>query len=138
MTATTYGDVLGTHGVEIPEHLEAQAAIPVLTGLQVQGDVAIIPMRPSAKKGQPVPPAGIAVVRGESGGNTHLLVSEGAVAWAPVTGRALDLDLGVVDVPEGATAFMLHPEHGCNAMGPGSYLIRRQREQADELRMVAD
>lgn len=137
MTAT-YGDILDAHNVTIPEHLERQAAIPVLTGLQVQGDVAVIPQRPSMKKGSLVPATGVAVVRGESGGNTHLLVTDGAVTWAPVEGRATGLDLGVVDVPVGATAFLLHSEHGANAMGPGSYLIRRQREQADELRMVAD
>ncbi len=135
---TTYGDVLGAHGVDIPAHLEAQAAIPVLGGLQVQGDVAVIPTRPGMKQGTPVPPAGIAVVQGESGGNTHLLVAEGPVSWAPVVGNPSLLDLGVVTVPEGATALLLHPEHGANAMGPGNYTIRRQREQADELRMVAD
>ncbi len=138
MTATTYDDVLSAHGVTIPAHLEAQAAIPVLTCLQVQGDVAIIPTRPGIKKGTPVPAAGIAVVRGESGGNTHLLVAEGPVSWAPVVGNPGLLDLGVVTVPEGATAFLLHPEHGANAMGPGAYTLRRQREQADELRVVAD
>lgn len=138
MTATTYNDVLSAHGVTIPTHLEAQAAIPVLTGLQVQGDVAIVPSRPSMKQGTPVPAGGIAVVRGESGGNTHLLVAEGPVSWAPVVGNPTVLDLGVVTVPEGATAFLLHPEHGANAMGPGNYTLRRQREQADELRIVAD
>ncbi len=135
---TTYDDVLSAHGVTIPAHLEAQAAIPVLTGLQVQGDVAIVPAPPSAKNGSPVLAAGVAVVRGESGGNTHLLVAEGPVSWAPVVGNPDLLDLGIVTVPEGATAFLLHPEHGANAMGPGNYVIRRQREQADELRVVAD
>jgi hypothetical protein len=138
VTATTYDDVLSAHGVTIPAHLEAQAAIPVLTGLQVQGDVAIVPSRPSMRQGTPVPAGGIAVVRGESGGNTHLLVAEGPVSWAPVVGNPTGLDLGVVTVPEGATAFLLHPEHGANAMGPGNYTLRRQREQADELRIVAD
>lgn len=137
MTAT-YDAVLSAHGVTIPAHLEAQAAIPVLTCLQVQGDVAIIPTRPGMKKGTLVPSSGIAVVRGESGGNTHLLVTEGPVSWAPVVGNPTVLDLGVVTVPKGATAFLLHPEHGANAMGAGSYTLRRQREQADELRMVAD
>ena len=138
MSKTTYGDLLSTHGVDIPAHLEEQAAIPVLTGMQMQGDVAIIPTKPGAKKGTPVPPVGVPVVRGESGGNTHLLVAEGAVSWAPVVGNPMLLDLGVVTVPEGATAFLLHPEHGANAMGAGHYVIRRQREQADELRVVAD
>lgn len=135
---TTYAEVLGAHGVEIPAHLEAQAEIPVLCGLQVQGDVAVIPARSSAKAGAPVPPEGVAVVRAEAGGNTHLLVAAGAVRWAPIEGRPDALDLGVVDVAKGATAYLLHPEHGANAMAPGSYLLRRQREQADAIRMVAD
>jgi hypothetical protein len=134
----TYGEVLTGYDVKIPAHLEAQAAIPVLGGLQVQGDVAIIPCRPSMKQGDAVPPTGVAVVRGESGGNTHLLVAEGLVTWAPVTGNPSLLDLGVVTVPEGSTAFLLHPEHGANGLAPGVYILRRQREQADELRLVAD
>lgn len=139
MTATTtYGALLGAHDIEVPAHLEEQAEIPVLTGLQIQGDVAIVPTRPSAKQGRPVPPTGVAVVRGESGGHTHLLVGDGAVTWAPVEGRAGGQDLGVATVLKGGTAWLLHPEHGANAMGPGAYLIRRQREQADEIRLVAD
>lgn len=121
--------------VEIPDHLLASAEIPVLTGTQVQGDVIMIPTRASAKPGEAVPALGVAVVRGENGGHTHLLVGEG-VLWAPVAGEGQAL--GVVTVPEGSTATLLHPEHGGNAMGPGSYTIRRQREQADEIRLVRD
>jgi hypothetical protein len=134
--ATTYGALLGAHQIEVPRHLEEDAAIPVLTGLQIQGDVAIIPMRPSVKPAVVVPPAGVPVVRGEAGGNTHLLLGEGGVVWAPVEG--LSQDLGVVTVPDGGTAYLLHPEHGANAMGPGAYRLRRQREQRDEIALVAD
>lgn len=121
--------------VEIPAHLEADAELPVLTGLQVQGDVAIVPTRPSAKPGERVPPEGVAVVRGENGGHTHLLVGEN-VEWA--SADSFGQTLGVVTVPAGFAGFLLHPEHGGNAMGPGSYTLRRQREQADEIRLVAD
>lgn len=134
---TTYADVLGAHRIDVPEHLRADAEIPVLTGLQIQGDVAVVPMRPSAAKAAVVPPAGIPVVRGEVGGNTHLLVGEGGVLWAPVLSPR-GADLGTVTVPEGGVAYLLHPEHGGNAIGPGSYLIRRQREQRDEILLVAD
>lgn len=135
---TTYAEVLGLHEIAIPEHLEAQAEIPVLSGLQVQGDVAIVPTRPSARVAVEVPADGVAVVRGESGGHTHLLIGDGPVLWQPVTPQPGGLDLGLVTVPEGATAFLLHPEHGANAMGPGNYVLRRQREQADEIRLVQD
>lgn len=85
-----------------------------------------------------VPAEGVAVVRGEAGGNTHLLVADGPVLWSPARGRTGGTALGLLTVPAGAVAYLLHPEHGANAMGPGSYLLRRQRQQADQVRVVAD
>ena len=131
----TYEQVMAAHDVEIPAHLVAAAEVPVLTGLQVQGDVAIVPHRRGKGETVLVPPEGVPVVRGESGGNTHLLVADGPVVWTPSSNA---MTLGQVTVPKGATAFMLHPEHGAMGVGPGSYLVRRQREQADEIRRVAD
>lgn len=132
----TYQDVLGANDVEIPAHLVADAEVPVLAGLQVQGDVAIIPTRPGKTAAKPVPAQGVPVIRGEAGGNTHLLVADGPVLWNPAT--AGGSTLGLVVVPDGSTAYLLHPEHGANGLAPGSYVLRRQREQADEIRMVAD
>lgn len=128
----TYDSLMTAHAVQIPKHLEQQAEVPVLSGMQRQGDLIIIPARIAA--GELVGPAGVAVIRGEAGGNTHLLVADGKVHWQPTTGQTL----GHVVVEEGATAFLLHPEHGAQGIAPGSYAIRRQREQADEIRMVAD
>ncbi len=48
------------------------------------------------------------------------------------------LALGVLIVAAGATAFLAHPEHGYAGIAPGMYLFRRQREQADEIRLVQD
>lgn len=131
---TTYAQLMGAHHVTIPAHLEAQAEIPVLTGAQRQGDVIVVPTRASAKPGDPIPAEGVAVVRGEAGGNTHLLVGDGT--WAPVPTRGLDL--GVVTVPDGGVAWLLHPEHGAQGFAPGAYLVRRQRQQADEIQLVRD
>lgn len=133
---TTYGAILTRHQVEVPAHLEADAEVPVVSGLQRQGDVLVVPHRASKDKGQRVPAEGIAVVRGEAGGNTHLLVADGPVSWRPVDNGGLDL--GAVTVEDGSAAYLLHPEHGGQGIGPGSYLIRRQREQADQIRMVQD
>ncbi len=138
MSVVTYGAALAAHNIDIPAHLVAQAEVPVLTGLQLQGDLAVIPTRPSAKPGVPVPAGGVQVVAGEATGNTHWLdAATGPVFWAPATsGRQ---DLGVVTVPEGSVAVLTHTdEHGANAVGPGCYLVRRQREMADEVRLVAD
>lgn len=130
----TYQSILDRHDVEVPAHLEQQAGVPVLAGMQRQGDVFVLPCLPGST-GEPVPPAGVAVVRGESGGNTHLLVADGPVRWRP---ESRGVDLGVVTVSDGGAAYLLHPEHGAQGIAPGSYLLRRQREQADEIRLVAD
>lgn len=138
MQTTTYAKVLARHGVEIPPHLEAQAAVPVLSGVQRQGDIIVLPTAPGAEVGVPVPADGIAVVRGEAGGNTHLLVADGPVSWRPSTNSGDQAHLGTVTVPDGAAGYLLHPEHGAQGIAPGTYRIRRQREQADLERLVAD
>jgi hypothetical protein len=131
----TYEQVMGAHSVEIPAHLITDAEVPILSGLQVQGDVAIVPHRHGKGDTILVPAEGVAVVRGESGGNTHLLVADGPVVWCPSSN---ELTMGQVTVPKGAVAYLLHPEHGAMGLAPGSYLIRRQREMADEIRRVSD
>lgn len=142
----TFADALGKHSVAIPEHLVADAEVPVLTGPQRQGDVAIIP-RPAlgaAESAQcaEVPAEGIAVVRGESttGANSHILDAvDGPVFWRPAERTDADTLLGTLHVPEGSTATLTHTdEHGANAIGPGTFVVRGKRELADEIRRVAD
>lgn len=121
--------------------LAAALDVPTVAGLQHQGDVSVVPAHMVADYAPPagtVPRAGVPVVRGESGGNTHLLLADGPVRW---TGRAAtteDLTLGCLHVPDGAVAYLDHPEHGNSGIAPGDYVIRRKREMADELRLVAD
>lgn len=136
MSTITYSDILDRHDIEVPTHLAASAEVPVLTGPQRQGDVIVVPTRRGKTAAALVPAEGVPVVRGEAGGNTHLLVADGPVLWGAASDSGVVL--GSLVVPEGSTAFLLHPEHGANAIGPGSYIVRRQREQADEIRMVAD
>jgi hypothetical protein len=133
----TVEEAIAKFGVEIDDHLDRQSMVPVLSGLQFQGDVAVVP-RAWAAAVSPVPPLGVPVVRGESGGNTHLLLADGAVAFDSRTPRNDDLLLGVVTVAEGATAYLAHPEHAYTGIAPGTYELRRQREQADAVRLVAD
>lgn len=134
----TITDLIATHGVDVDPHLDRQATVPVSTGLQRQGDIIVIPapaVRVGATAEKSVPQCGVAVVRGEAGGNTHLLLADGPVRYDPAPA---DLTLGVLTVDAGATAYLAHPEHGYAGIGPGTYVIRRQREQADEIRMVQD
>ena len=121
--------------------LAAQLDIPTIAGLQHQGDVSVVPARMVGDyfiPTTPVPAAGVPVVRGESGGNTHLLLASGDVRLDVRVADAEDLTLGSLLVAEGATAWLDHPEHGNTGIAPGEYVLRRKREQADELRMVAD
>lgn len=140
MSTRTLGALATRHGVDLLDHLDQQLQIPVLSGLQFQGDVAVVPCpaRAGVAPGQQVPAAGVAVVRGENGGNTHLLVADGQVSWAAGRGSGGTLTLGTVTVSEDATAYLLHPEHGGNALAPGSYELRRQREQREEIALVQD
>ena len=121
--------------------LAAALDVPTLAGLQHQGDVSVVPARMVVDYRTPttaVPRMGVAVVRGESGGNTHLLLASGDVRFDQREANAADLTLGSLLVAEGATAWLDHPEHGNSGIAPGRYVLRRKREQADELRMVAD
>lgn len=132
----TYGELLAKHSVEIPAHLVAQAEVPVLTGPQRQGDLMVVPTASWGHLKFTAVGAGVQVVHGEATGNTHWLHGDQAVSWAQV---AVGQVVGVVDVPEGSVAHLVHTdEHGANGIGPGRYEIRRKREQADEIRNVAD
>lgn len=133
----TLGTIIESTGVDVDAHLDRDEIIPVLSGLQIQGDIAVVPTRKSNKPGLLVPREGVPVVRGENGGHTHLLLGEGIV-WAAVEARRGELTLGVLDVPKGTVGYLAHPEHGYLAVGPGSYRLRRQREMADEIRLVSD
>jgi hypothetical protein len=125
--------LIDRHGIEVHEHLDRDDIVPVLDGLQLQGDVAVVPGKRQGT--DPIPAAGLAVVRGENGGNTHALLADGPALYTPRTNGLL---LGFLTVPEGAAAYLAHPEHGYLGIAPGSYELRRQREQAEEMRLVAD
>lgn len=122
------------------DHLDREATLPLVTRAACQGDVSVLRTTKQAAATR-LPQAGVPVVRGEAGGNTHSLhAAPGAgVRWDPVD-RTSDgeLLLGVLTVPEGGEAYLLHPEHGGMAIAPGIYEIGRQREYAGEWRMVAD
>jgi hypothetical protein len=136
----THAEAIDRFGIPVEAEFTADDPIPVLTGLQFQGDVAIIPAAladtevPAATGN--VPMDGIPVVRGENGGNTHLLLHTEGVTFDPVTEEGLVI--GRLTVAEDATAYLAHPEHGYAGIGTGTYQIRRQREQAEQERLVRD
>lgn len=138
----TLSEAISRHGVDVLDHLDRDSTVPVVSGLARQGDVIVVPSRVAGRveaATTPVPTNGVAVVRSESGGNTHLLLAEGDVRFDWNDARsATDIVLGTLTVAEGATAYLAHPEHAYVGFAPGTYQVRRQREQADEIRVVAD
>lgn len=124
------------YGVTHLDHLDKQADIPIISGTAAQGDVLIRRndrLRPARAA---IPNTGFPVVRGENGGNTHAVYGVGF--YDPATRRDSDLGLGVLTVPTGEQVLLSHPEHGAFLIDPGTYEMRRQREQADEIRLVQD
>ena len=133
-------ELLNHTGTDVLEHLDRDAAIPHITTAGIQGDVSLRlddTLRPATTA---VPAAGVPVVRGENGGNTHALYADGPIAFdtAGDAGDPADTVIGILTVPNGSTAFLLHPEHGGMSFGPGTWAVGRQREQADVARYVAD
>ena len=126
--------------VRVLEHLDAEAAIPVVSDRPaLQGDVSVLPT-PDANPAVTPMPARVDVVRGEAGGNTHSLhPMHGACMWDAHTPSGMsDLALGTLTVPLGSSALLAHPEHGFLQFAPGTYRIGRQREYAGEWAYVAD
>lgn len=139
---TTLGDILNRAGLDTLGILDAQIEVPVLTGLpQRQGDLIILPRPNKPAATTPIPRPGVQVVRAEASANTHSLHSwDGPTSYFDVCDPGpTGLVLGVLTVPDGATAYLVHSEeHGANAFGPGTYELRRQREYSGEWRQVAD
>jgi hypothetical protein len=130
----TVADLITTTGINVLDYLDRQATVPVLRGPQIQGDISILPVT-SRTATTPIPAQGVVVATGR-GGHDHRLLAGGRFDVTPV--RDGSLEIGLLTVPEGSEVFLAHPEHGFMGFAPGSYVIGRQREQADEIRAVAD
>jgi hypothetical protein len=135
----TIEQAIAVFSVTIDEHLGRQAEIPVLSGLQFQGDVAVVPVPDGKPASHPIPETGVPVVGGQGEVNTHLLLAAGQAFF---NSQRSGIRLGTLTVPEGAIAYLAHPEHAFTAIAPGTYELRRQREQeyerANQSRLVAD
>ena len=137
MATTT--EMIAATGVNVITEQAVDVEIPVLAGLQRQGDVIVRPVKTESSARTPVPAHGTPVVRGESGGNAHaIFAADGPVFCDTFAASATDLRVAVLSVPDGSTAYLAHPEHGYQGIAPGNYEIRRQREMAEQMRIVAD
>lgn len=144
MTTKTLSDLVDATGLAVLEHLEAEAEIPVLRALQCQGDVIAVPLDlPGFKNAAAVhphavwidvPPEGLDALRGQ---HPHIIVADlGTCRWTTQVNDPSGLSLGILEAS--APVHLLHPEHGGTGLAAGTWLLRRQREQAEEQRLVAD
>jgi hypothetical protein len=124
--------------------LALQLEVPVVDGLQHQGDVSVVPAHMVSDYVQPrvsVSAAGVRLLRGESSGNTHRLLASGTVlferAWRSVSDESM-VTLGCLHVGDDAEAYLDHAEHGNSGIAPGAYVLRRKRAMADYMHYVAD
>lgn len=136
----TYKSSLSLINTTVPNHLVADAEVPIITRVQAQGDLLIVPtVGWEHLDWQTVPDQGVQVVRGEATGNTHWLhrgFESPGIKWAWADD---DPVIGYVQIPDGQSALLLHTdEHGANGIGFGRYAIHGKREQADEIRRVSD
>jgi hypothetical protein len=138
MTTATLGQLIAKHGLDVLDHLDRDLEIPVHAGLQAQGDLFIIPADPDrgSRQSTVVPPDGIAVIEAVNGGHEHRLFAgqPGTALFTPAGVRGQDI--GLLECTE--PAYIAHPEHAYAGIAPGTYILRRQRELAEEERFVAD
>ncbi|MEY9214688.1 hypothetical protein [Thermobifida halotolerans] len=122
-------------GLDVLDHLEHEAAVLVLDGLQAQGDLVVVPHRsvgdavrlPDAWKWTEVPPAGSELLRSAVGGNPHTLAAgPGTCRWTTAFHGGPGLAPGVFTAT--APVYLIHAEHGGTGIAPGTYAVRRQRE----------
>jgi hypothetical protein len=142
----TLAELADRAGADVLDHRIRNADIPMLAGPQCQGDLFIVPLdlldadqiRVAADgRWVDVPAAGVELLRGTAAGNPHTLVADRAACqWTTDIADETGLGIGVLRAT--GAVYLLHREHGAIGLAPGTYLVRRQREQGIKQRFVMD
>lgn len=137
---TAYAAIANETGTTVPPHLQAQAEIPIVPAGKIgrQGDVYIGPTTITDRQGHPIPiDGGHKVVQGDADRNSHILIGDGTFTPGVIKDRVLDY--GLLEVPEGGTAYIVHTsEHGAIGFGEGTYRVWGQKSFEQEIRRAAD
>ncbi|MFZ2238299.1 MAG: hypothetical protein WAV90_01995 [Gordonia amarae] len=135
MNSLTLSTLTELSGIDVLDHLDTSVTIPVIDGLQAQGDLIVVPERlltgvvmpMTWTRADSIPASGIELLRSAGGGNPHSLVADqGCCTWYSPVYDQRRLALGILDA--GTVAYLIHPEHGATGIAPGRYVIGRQRE----------
>lgn len=134
----TYGDVVVQTGVALPGHLSPADDVKVVKTFAAQGDVYLRREPITPREAEGVPATHIKVVEGDAARNAHILHGEGS-RWYPGVYKDQLTDYGVLVVPEGRYAYLVHTaEHGPLALGAGTWRLWAQVSYESELRRVLD
>lgn len=142
MNTLTLSDIESHAGRKCYDHVSdalASIEVPVLAGVQAQGDLLIVPVRRTAGAGAVEVTRPVDVIPAANGGHAHTLVAPdgGCVAHIRTPVGADDLVLATVECSK--PVYLLHAEHGATGLAAGRYEMRGQREfDAAEARRVAD
>ena len=124
-------------GVAVHDYLDFTAEVPRVSLVAAQGDVLLL--RVTTKPATTPMPRTVVAVASEASSNTHTLHPSGECYWdAHTSTDPGDVLLGIMTITDGATALLIHQEHGALEILPGTYQVRRQREFAGEWRAVCD
>lgn len=134
----TYQQVADRTDIAIPDHLEAQAAVPTAVNGWRQGDVLVRREdHTPTGRGIPLSGKGHKVVEGDADRNSHVLNGDGT--FHPGTYVNRTLDYGLLVVPADGLAVLTHTdEHGSVAFSEGTYRVWGQASYEEELRRAAD
>jgi hypothetical protein len=123
-------ELLDRTGLDVLDHLDRQVTVPVIDGLQAQGDLIVLPLGLLGwvpGDWWELPAEGRELVRGEAGNNPHTLVADRGTCrmttWLSDPER-----LAIAAFENTAPAWLIHPEHGATGIAPGAWFVRRQRE----------
>lgn len=137
-------ELLDRTNLDVLDHLERQVTVPVVDGLQAQGDLIVIPltMVPTVtvhdSYWRSVPRAGVELIRGVAGNNPHTLVADpGVCGWTTYVRDPFRLAIAAFQ--NTMPVYLIHPEHGGTGIAAGTWLVRRQQERgAGKSVLVAD
>ncbi|MBI4941142.1 MAG: hypothetical protein HY830_10380 [Actinobacteria bacterium] len=121
---TTLRELTARYRLRAAAHLAPETVVPVLDGLQLQGDVAVVPLarrddllRRADEALGPLPADGRPVT---SDGHPHVVHGTPGVRLA--TGLGIR-DVARLAVPPGETAWLAHPLREPLGIGPGRYAV---------------
>ncbi|MBE8517526.1 hypothetical protein ILP97_08410 [Amycolatopsis sp. H6(2020)] len=136
-------ELLDRTGLDVLDHLDRQVTVPVIDGLQAQGDLIVLPLGllgSVPRDWWELPAEGRELVRGEAGNNPHTLVADRGTCrmttWLGDPER-----LAIAAFENTAPVWLIHPEHGATGIAPGAWFVRRQREMGAGFRkpvLIAD